>query len=58
MRLSTNRYNIIIEKDGVRTYEGYYGYTSRKTAEERAEAWRRAGFKAEVTDSKRKRGAK
>ena len=54
MRLSTNRYHIIIEKDGKRTYESYYGYTSRKAAETRAEAWKHAGFEATVIDSKAK----
>ena len=53
MRMTSNRYNILLEKDGKRSYEGFYGYTSRKAAEEKAEAWRKAGFKATVTDSKR-----
>ena len=54
MMMSTNRYNIMLEKDGKRQLEGYYGYTSRKQAEARAERWRKAGFKAEVTDRKAK----
>lgn len=54
MKMSTNRYNIVLEKDGKRSYEGFYGYTSRKVAEERAAAWRSAGFKATVTDKEKK----
>ena len=54
MKMSTNRYNIMLEKNGKRSLESFYGYTSRKVAEERAVAWRNAGFKATVTDKEEK----
>lgn len=41
MKATTNRYVVMIkiQTTGQTGYDGYYGYTSRKEAEARAEKW-------------------
>lgn len=53
MKIATNRYAVKITKDGKTSWDGYYGYKTRKEAEIRAGLWEKIGFKAEIIDSKK-----
>lgn len=53
MKYSVNRYHVKITFDGKSSLDNYYGYTSRKAAEARADEWREIGWEAEVLDSKK-----
>lgn len=53
MKLATNRYAVKITKDGKTSFDGYYGYKTRKDAEIRAKLWESIGFKVEIIDSKK-----
>ena len=39
MKIATNRYAVKITKDGKTSWDGYYGYKTRKEAEIRAGLW-------------------
>lgn len=50
MKLSVNRYHVKLIYDGKSMLDNYYGYTSRKKAQERADEWEELGFHAVVID--------
>ena len=52
MKLATNRYHVAIK--GTKKYTNYYGYTTRKEAEEIAKKYTEVtGIEHEVIDNKR-----
>lgn len=57
MKLAVNRYNVKVTylPTGKSRYPFYYGYTTRKEAEQLAEIWNKTpDHKAVVTDRKKK----
>ena len=54
MKLATNRYAVKITKNGKTSFDGYYGYKTKKAAEQRALLWEKIGFKTEIIDNKKK----
>ena len=54
MKLATGRYAVKIMKNGKSMVDGYYGYDTRKSAQERASEWEKIGYEATVIDRKKK----